>query len=568
MADSDQKLPQSYSTPSYIILYNRIKQRVFELLHEEFQKPNDRWAKFVVRFITSLIVLNVVAIVLESIPILAEEYEEFFWNFEVFSIVIFTIEYSCSVWTVNNNHEYAGLIKGRIKYVLSVMGLIDLLAILPFYIHVISPLLYWLDLRVLRIFRMFRIFHLFTLNHYSDAFKTIGNVLKEKKESLFITVFIGAVILIFCSILIYDLEVAANEHEFSDLFQAMYWVGITLARLKQGDIYPVTPGGQVIAGFVEIMGIMFFILPTGIIASGFISHIRHDHAIPKVSHQKKEKSSENHAELLKDVSSPSKYQETQSRTYHLLEIHHEKDKYGRLVGTSIGILIILNLFAAMFETIADLPLEYYLMLKNFEGVSVIIFTIEYFFRIWSCNWRDIDYLKKPISGRIRFMVQPLSLIDLLAILPFYLPMFFTFEITFIRVFRLFRFMRLFKLGRFSQSLESIKGVFRDSKASLMVSFFIASVFWIFVSTLIYHFENEVHPDQFHSIPETMWWLILSFTSYGGSQSIPVTIVGRLLSVVAGFIGMSLLALPTGILGAAFVEELDHHELITEREVSP
>ena len=187
---------------------------------------------------------------------------------------------------------------------------------------------------------MFRIFHLFTLGHYSDAFATIGEVIKEKKEPLVLTGFIGIVILFFSSILIYDLEVQANQQEFSDLFMAMYWVGITLARLKQGDIYPVTPGGQFVAGMVEILGVMFFILPTGIIASGFMAHLQHPHAISLPKIEKKPITHE-------DITPKNKYQMIQSRIHHLFELHHEDDRWSKVIGLTIGILIILNLLAAV-----------------------------------------------------------------------------------------------------------------------------------------------------------------------------------------------------------------------------
>jgi voltage-gated potassium channel len=261
----------------------------------------------------------------------------------------------------------------------------------------------------------------------------------------------------------------------------------------------------------------------------------------------------------------TKYDQIQSRVHHLLESHYSDDKAGKVIAITIGILILLNLFAAMFETVSEIPQQYRTYLLSFEGVSAIIFTIEYIFRLWSCNWRDSKFHSKPLVGRLLYMIQPLSIIDLIAILPFYLPMIVGFELTFIRVFRLFRFMRLFKFGRYSESLENIGKVFQNSKPALMVSLFIGIVFWISISTIVYHFENEVQPEAFRSIPETMWWLILSFTSFGDATNPPLTIMGQLLSVVTGFIGMSLLALPTGILGAAFVEELDHHHSTTNKE---
>jgi voltage-gated potassium channel len=534
--------------------YQRVKQRVFEILHEEFQKPGDKLGKLVVRSLTLLIALNVVAIVLESIHDLHVEYAEFFEYFDIISISVFTIEYVLGVWTANCDPKYRGTFKGRLRYMLSLFAIIDFLAILPFYLQ--SLLHFYIDLRILRIVRVFRIFHLFTLGHYTEALKTIGQVIKEKKEALIMTLFIGFIILLFSAFLIQFFETtegAPATDIFRDLFTTMYWVGITLAHVRHGNLYPVTPGGMAVASLVEVLGIMFIILPTGIIASGFITHLKHRSPEGQLQHIKEAHPLHGREPDILPIPK-NRYQRIQKRVHSILDSKDTNDKFGHVISISLMCLIITNIATIMLETNAEFYVQYYAFLYTFEAVSAIIFSIEYVLRVWSCLWSGNPRHKSPVKGRIWYMLHPLSIFDFLAILPFYLPAFLPFNLLFLRVLRLFRFFRVFKFGRYSASLDHMAKVFSRSKEALGVSIFIGVIFLVFNATIIQHFEYEVQPDQFPDIPSTIMWLIMTYTASNGA-AVPMTFIGRLFSVVSGFLSMALLALPTGILGAAFIEQI-------------
>lgn len=150
------------------------------------------------------------------------------------------------------------------------MLLLDLFAFLPFYV----PFLIKFDLRFLRIFRLFRLFRIFKLGRYSYALKTIGNVIKSKKEELLISLFVLFILLIFSSCLMYYIENEFQPDKFKNVFDAMWWSVATLTTVDYGDVYPVTYLEKLLGSFISLLGIGFFALPTGIIASGFAEEIR------------------------------------------------------------------------------------------------------------------------------------------------------------------------------------------------------------------------------------------------------------------------------------------------------
>ena len=187
-----------------------------------------------------------------------------------------------------------------------------------------------------------------------------------------------------------------------------------------------------------------------------------------------------------------------------------------------------------------------------EIVSVAIFTVEYVLRLWSCV--EESKYKHPILGRARFALTPLALIDLAAILPFYLP-FVGVDLRFIRVVRLLRLFRVAKVGRYSRSLQLLGRVIRGKKEELGVTLFILLLLVVLASCFLYHAENAAQPDAFPSIPAAMWWAVATLTTVGYGDIYPVTAAGKCLASVIAILGIGMFALPTGILGAGFVEEV-------------
>ena len=149
------------------------------------------------------------------------------------------------------------------------MALVDLFAVLPFYLPMIFPF----DLRFIRAFRLFRLFRLFKLARYSVAFKTLGRVIKLKKEELNIAVFIIFLLLIVSSSLMYFVEHNVQPNTFQSIPHALWWGVSTLTTVGYGDIYPITPIGKFLGAIIALLGIGIFALPAGIFASGFAEEL-------------------------------------------------------------------------------------------------------------------------------------------------------------------------------------------------------------------------------------------------------------------------------------------------------
>lgn len=244
------------------------KKKIHEIL--TLANPGDMTARIFYFFIMALISLNVIAVILESIESLAIRYKDFFWSFEVFSVAVFTVEYFLRLWTANIDPRFKGHITGRIRYSLTPMALIDLVAIIPFYL----PMFITVDLRFVRILRLFRLFRLFKMGRYSRSMKTLINVISSKKEELLITVFTVMVLLIFASSLMYYVENEAQPEAFSSIPAAMWWGAVTLTTVGYGDVYPITALGKFLGIIIALLGIGMFALPAGILGSGFVEELQ------------------------------------------------------------------------------------------------------------------------------------------------------------------------------------------------------------------------------------------------------------------------------------------------------
>ncbi len=212
-------------------------------------------------------------------------------------------------------------------------------------------------------------------------------------------------------------------------------------------------------------------------------------------------------------------------------------------------LIILNIIAIVLESYKDLRVAYGSIFRVFEIVSVIIFTIEYILRLWTTK------------NKLKFATSTFGIIDLIAILPFYLPFLFAFDLRILRILRLFRMLRVFKLGRYSKSLKLISNVLKDTKAELSITIFVAFILLVFSSTLMYYVENDAQPENFASIGHAFWWAIATLTTVGYGDVYPITGLGKFLSAIIALIGIGFVALPTGIISSAFIERIKENKNI-------
>ncbi len=249
-------------------MYHTTKRRVHILLHPEIGMT--KWDKIFNSFIIVLIIMNVTAVILETVPSIHEPYAHFFKIFDTVSVIIFTIEYLLRLWSCTNDSRYKHRIKGRLKYIFSTDGLIDLLAIIPFYIHVMIGL----DLRVLRILRLLRFLRLFRLTAYMRSARLVKNVFKSRANELRLSLVLIVFLIIIASCLLYFAEHIKQPDVFSSIPATMWWAVITVTSVGYGDMIPQTVLGKLMTAFIALGGLAIFALPAGIITSGFLEEMR------------------------------------------------------------------------------------------------------------------------------------------------------------------------------------------------------------------------------------------------------------------------------------------------------
>lgn len=243
------------------------------------------------------------------------------------------------------------------------------------------------------------------------------------------------------------------------------------------------------------------------------------------------------------------------RIYDIITEPRSDDLLGQFIHISILMLIAVNVVIGILETIPSLHAKYQVFFYWFEATSVGIFTIEYLLRLWSCTSQP--EFQHPLHGRWHAATQPMAIIDLLAIAPFYMQILFAgIDLRFIRILRLFRLFRIFRVGRLTQSLITLVNVFRRKKDELFMACIVVFVLVVFAASLMYLAEHHVPDSKFTSIPASMWWAIITITTIGYGDVVPVTPIGQILGAVIGFLGVCTFALPVAIIGAGFIEAVD------------
>ncbi|MDP6805202.1 MAG: cyclic nucleotide-gated ion channel [Rhodospirillales bacterium] len=247
-----------------------------------------------------------------------------------------------------------------------------------------------------------------------------------------------------------------------------------------------------------------------------------------------------------------------TRIYGIIESPEPNNRLGLWFDRFMTLLIVTNVTAVMLETMEAVSRVAGPFLTAFEIFSVVVFTFEYTARIWVCTEDRTAGHGSPAATRIRHMLTPMALIDLIAILPFYLSFFLTLDLRFMRVFRL---LRLLKLSRYSPALETVGVVFHTQRRPLAAGLLIMLVTLVFASSIVYLLEREAQPEAFTSIPHAMWWGLATLTTVGYGDVTPVTGFGKLFGALIMILGIAMFALPTGILATGFANEFRKREFV-------
>ncbi|MBQ9501236.1 MAG: ion transporter [Lentisphaeria bacterium] len=209
--------------------------------------------------------------------------------------------------------------------------------------------------------------------------------------------------------------------------------------------------------------------------------------------------------------------------------------------------------ASVFIMTFDISKETAHLLNELEKAAIIVFSAEYLLRIWTANMLYPEL--SPARARLKYILSGMAIIDLVAILPFYLPMLLPVNLVGIRAIRLVRLLRVFKLNRYSEALVSIGEVFKKKYREILVSMFFVFILLVVASLLIYYAEHDAQPDKFPNAFSGLWWAVATLTTVGYGDIYPVTAIGRLLGAVIAVMGIGMVAVPTSILSSGFMELL-------------
>src|SRR5499425_2288717 len=246
------------------------------------------------------------------------------------------------------------------------------------------------------------------------------------------------------------------------------------------------------------------------------------------------------------------------RLYEILEHGTIGDRTGLIVGRLIVLLVVTNLIAMTLDSVPKLEAQYGSLFLAIEVLSLIAFTIEYALRVWVAAEHAPYRHSSERKARWKFVTSPLGVIDLLAVLPFWFALVLPADLRVLLVFRMVRFL---KLARYSPAMRSLLDALYNERRALFGCFVILLGATLVAASIMHVIERHAQPDKFGTIPDAMWWAIVTLGTIGYGDVVPVTAFGRVVASITIFIGLIMVALPIGIVATAFAEEIHRRDFV-------
>ena len=242
------------------------------------------------------------------------------------------------------------------------------------------------------------------------------------------------------------------------------------------------------------------------------------------------------------------------RIFNIIQIGSRSDVASYAFDIGIVIVILVNLFVTFFSTF-DQAKGYENILDAAELVTVIIFAVEYILRVWTSQYLYPE--KSKAKAALSFALSAPGLIDLFSFLPYFLPVFFPAGAVAFRMFRVIRIFKLFRVNAQYDAFNVIVDVIKEKKNQLISSMCIVMIFMLATSMCMYSVEHEAQTEQFQNAFSGLWWSASTLLTIGYGDVYPITTVGKMLAILISFLGVGLVAIPTGIISAAFVDRYSH-----------
>lgn len=241
---------------------------------------------------------------------------------------------------------------------------------------------------------------------------------------------------------------------------------------------------------------------------------------------------------------------TRKRLFNIISIGNKSDFPSRFFDFFIVVAITLNLAATLLSTFDEMK-PYHDVLSWIELITIVIFVIEYALRLWTCKYL---YPKKTTGYAVlAFVFSFTGLIDLFTFLPYFLPFFFPAGTVAFRILRVIRIFRLFKVNAQNDAFSVIVDVLYEKRNQLMFSVVLIMIFMIAASLCMYDLEHTAQPDAFQNAFSGIWWSVSTLLTVGYGDIYPITTAGRVMAIIISFLGVGMVAIPTGIISAGFVE---------------
>ena len=249
------------------------------------------------------------------------------------------------------------------------------------------------------------------------------------------------------------------------------------------------------------------------------------------------------------------------RLFTIIEIGSTGDYISRAYDLLYCLAIVVNLTVSILYTFEELRLPWGDMLLGIESVTVAFFAIDYLLRLWTAKFLHPGVSEPRAIGR--YMVSFTGIVDILSFLPYYLPVFFPAGAVAFRIVRVVRIFRLFRINAYYDALNVISQVISSKRQQLISSVFIILVLMLSSSLCMYSLEHDAQPEVFANAFSGIWWSVSTLLTVGYGDIYPITTLGKIFGIVISFLGVGMVAIPTGIISASFVDQYSHIKRISE-----